>query len=144
MADGIPEYLQTATHVKTRKPRKRVLKRSVVDEGETPDTVPEAPTNATTITKPVTVPEAPTNATTITKPVTVPETVTNTITKPQVSAPVTPVVSALVEAPHGITVVDATLDELKEAMRKKIWTPSSDTFFGVDIVAKNKAASRLI
>jgi NADH:ubiquinone oxidoreductase subunit D len=128
MADGIPEYLQTATHVKTRKPRKRVLKRSAVDEGETPVTVPEAPTNATTITKPVTVPE----------------TVTNTITKPQVSAPVTPVVSALVEAPHGITVVDATLDELKEAMRKKIWTPSYDTFFGVDIVAKNKAASRLI
>jgi hypothetical protein len=27
MADGIPEYLQTATHVKTRKPRKRVLKK---------------------------------------------------------------------------------------------------------------------
>jgi hypothetical protein len=78
------------------------------------------------ITKPVTVPEQ--TQTTITKPVTVPETV-NTITKPQVSAPVTPVVSALVEAPHGITVVDATLDELKEAMRKKIWTPSYDTFF---------------
>jgi hypothetical protein len=31
------------------------LKRSAVDEGETPVTVPEAPTNATTITKPVTV-----------------------------------------------------------------------------------------
>jgi hypothetical protein len=94
--------------------------RSVVDEGRDSTSPVQL--------QPVTVPEAPTNATTITKPVTVPETVTNTIQNHK-SAPVTPVVSALVEAPHGITVVDATLDELKEAMRKKIWTPSSDTFF---------------
>jgi hypothetical protein len=49
MADGIPEYLQTATHVKTRKPRKRVLKDRLSMKAETPVTVPEAPTNATTI-----------------------------------------------------------------------------------------------
>jgi hypothetical protein len=107
MADGIPEYLQTATHVKTRKPRKRVLKdrlsmkaRRLLQCQRLQQTQPQLQSllqyrdcNKHTI-------------------------------KPQVSAPVTPVVSALVEAPHGITVVDATLDELKEAMRKKIWTPS--------------------
>jgi hypothetical protein len=118
MADGIPEYLQTATHVKTRKPRKRVPKDRLSMKARRLRTMKR---NLQPVTR-----EAPTNATTITKPVTVPETVTNTI-KPQVSAPVTPVVSALVEAPHGITVVDATLDELK-AMRKKIWTPSSIHF----------------
>jgi hypothetical protein len=66
MADGIPEYLQTATHVKTRKPRKRVLKdrlsmkaRRLLQCQRLQQTQPQL------------------------KPVTVPETVTNTITASQ-------------------------------------------------------------
>lgn len=125
MADGIPEYLQTATQVKTRKPRKRVVKKPVVAKSDAP-----LESSATPITPSVPAQEP---------------SVSTHVQKASVSLPTsTPIASTPVEVPASVTVVDATLEELKEAMRKKIWTPSADTFFGVDIVAKNKAAGHLV
>jgi hypothetical protein len=134
MGDGVvPEYLQASIPIKVRKPKKRVVKKSVSEQEV--DVAHEGADALSDITVPATTQGPVTTSVT-------PESAKPAATEPDVATePSGESTTSEDNNKHRpkITVVDATLEELKAATKVMEWKPSSDAFLGSNIHSKNRA-----